>query len=149
MTKCKCLYITCIHICMMYTRQILTNRSFWGFLTSVATPPFSYSERPEVSQILKAYGPDVTETRTTFIRQHINTSNSMHSLCATLKCLLDEGVSLELSLCVLLTEDCDVHRPVAVEFCHAADLREGHATVVFKAMTLVDRARHYPRISLK
>ena len=73
----------CIH---MYdvsenTRLILTNRSVWGFLTSVATPPFSYSERPEVSPILKEYGPDVAETRTTFILQHINTRNSMPCVC--------------------------------------------------------------------
>lgn len=42
--------------------QILTNFTTKGCLTSVTTPPRSYSEKAEVSPIVKEYGPVIVVT---------------------------------------------------------------------------------------
>lgn len=153
---------------------ILTNFTIQGSLTSVTTPPRTYSEKAVVSQMLKEYGPgDRVEKWNTVRRSQIliTTLNSLGSSLETLKCWVARG-GLECchtpTVCFkseqlgketvtkqsnqgreTLTTDFDLDRADAVELRHALDSREDTFGAIWKSMTLVIYAEHDSGIILK
>lgn len=101
--------------------------NFIGTLTSVATPPDLYSEKADVSPMLKEYGP-VEEVRSV-------------TFCNNLRCVPSQPGQTR-------TQVFDFHGANAVQLRHALELREGNRRVVWKYVPVISRIEHHSRILL-